>query len=131
MGTSDQEMEIGDDEGRDQEYSGRTEGRGDDAKRWIDASLAELADRSETRDDNSRAAHPAAHSGCPGDPMIVLLPSGARLELTENSDPNRGELWTTFPDDPARSRFVIGMTAGEHSADDILAAWWHRAPICG
>ncbi len=64
------------------------------------------------------------HSGCPTAPLVFISPAGSPASGV-------AQVYTTFPDDPARSRYLIGIQWFGHSPDEIIADWWTNAPLCG
>ncbi|MCP2295551.1 serine/threonine protein kinase [Nocardia amikacinitolerans] len=65
------------------------------------------------------------HAGCASDPLIFLPPPGAMSPITE------GDVFTTFPDDPRLSRYLIGIDRQGYNEQQLIDHWWADAPICG
>ncbi|WP_281292295.1 hypothetical protein [Nocardia bhagyanarayanae] len=40
-------------------------------------------------------------------------------------------MFTTFPDDPRLSRYLIGIDRTGYKAEQLIDHWWVDAPICG
>lgn len=65
------------------------------------------------------------HAGCASDPLVFLPPPGSMSTITE------GDVFTTFPDDPRLSRYLIGIDRTGYNAQQLLDHWWVDAPLCG
>ncbi len=56
-------------------------------------------------------------------------PGSAKPLQVTTLDDARFPVLTSYPDDPARSRYIVGTAVNDLDASQILADWWPAAPL--